>query len=197
QEVRDTYAKIVWETSKKPSRGRGPLILFSLVLILAVSLLTLTIGPSESINELMAALGLTRVQPSHAELLTDSVAVNLTRFADATFSLAEGIFEFIIRLLWGRKEDAAKILKHSPLDRPRAHRRLHLLLPRINQPHQPTRHRSARGAPFSTHRIRNALSRDQPNQNLRHKQSRRTRPTQEKHLNYVSRNGSATMVLGW
>jgi len=49
----------------------------------------------------MAALGLARVQPSHAELLTDSVAVNLTRFADATFSLAEGILEFIIRLLWG------------------------------------------------------------------------------------------------
>jgi len=101
QEVRDTYAKIVWESSKKPSRGRGPLILFSLLLILAATLLTLTIGPTESINELMASLGLAKVQPSHTELLTNSIAINLTRFADATFSLAEGILRFIIRLLWG------------------------------------------------------------------------------------------------
>src|SRR5439155_770549 len=65
-----------------------------------------------------------------------------------------------------------------------------------HQPHQPTRHRSGRGAPFSSHRIRNALSRDQPDQNVRHKPSRRTGPTQENYLNDVSRNCGATLVLG-
>ncbi|HEX9612217.1 MAG TPA: hypothetical protein VGA05_01225 [Candidatus Bathyarchaeia archaeon] len=101
QEVRDTYAKIVWESSKRPSRGRAPVILFSLLLILAIAVLTLTLGPSQSINELMAALGLARVQPSHAELLTNNLAVYLTRLADALYSVSDAILRFIIRLLWG------------------------------------------------------------------------------------------------
>jgi hypothetical protein len=101
QEVRDTYAKIVWESSKRPSRARAPLILFSLLLILAVAVLTLTLGPSESINELMAALGLARVQPSHAELLTNSLAVYFIRLADNLYSLSDALLRFIIRLLWG------------------------------------------------------------------------------------------------
>jgi hypothetical protein len=101
QEVRDTYAKIVWESSKRPSRGRTPLILFSLLLVLAMAVLTLTLGPSQSINELMAALGLARVQPSHAELLTNNLAVYFTRLADALYSVSDAILRFIIRLLWG------------------------------------------------------------------------------------------------
>jgi len=100
-EVRDIYSKIVRESSKRPSRGRAPFILFTTVLAVTVTLLVLTIGPSQSINELLAAIGLSRVTPSHSELLTGNIAENTARLVNQYFATAENILKMIIHLLWG------------------------------------------------------------------------------------------------
>ena len=100
-EVRDTYYKIVWESSKKPSRGRTPFISFTILLILIFAVLTLTFGPSQSISELMAALGIGTVSPTHAELVSGNLANNIVRAADKFYGFGQDVLRFIIRILWG------------------------------------------------------------------------------------------------
>lgn len=100
-EVRDTYARIVWESSKKPSRGRGRFIAFTAILALVIITLIFSVGPEQSANELLAALGITRVAPSQGELLTGNIAENLTRAVDQDFVIFQNASNFIIKLLWG------------------------------------------------------------------------------------------------
>ncbi|OLB47454.1 hypothetical protein AUH73_08845 [archaeon 13_1_40CM_4_53_4] len=100
-QVNDIYGKILWEAQKKPSRGLSPVVIFSGLLVLLVALLVFFVGPSRSADELLAALGISRIVPSHNELLLGNVAENVVRSIDQYLIVMENILKFIIKLLWG------------------------------------------------------------------------------------------------
>ncbi len=100
-QVNDIYQKVVREANRKPGRGRSPVVLFSILLALLLVSLVLISGVSQPLNDLLAILGLGRVQPSHNELLVGNVAKNAVRLVDTSIVIAENIVKFIFRLLWG------------------------------------------------------------------------------------------------
>ena len=99
-EMADITKKIRRET-KLPGRGRTALAGLPILAVLLLVYTIFTSGPLQLLNDLLAILGLARVQPSHTELIIGNIAENTARIIDRWIVTIQDWARFIIQLLWG------------------------------------------------------------------------------------------------
>jgi len=100
-QIEDVARKIWWETTKKPGRGRGPLVFFVLAALFLVIYLILTGGLMRPVNDFLSIIGVERVTPSRTELVAGNIAKNAVRLVDRWVVILENVVKFVMKLLWG------------------------------------------------------------------------------------------------
>jgi hypothetical protein len=100
-QIADIARKTWWESTKRPGRGRGPLVVSVLVAMLLVTMLIATQGPAQLANNFLSIIGVSRVPPSRPEVLASNIAKNAVRLIDRWTLTVESIAKFIMKLLWG------------------------------------------------------------------------------------------------
>ncbi len=85
--------------AKKPRSGRLPLIMYTSLLGLMLTILF--VSGLSPVNYLLAALGLGTVQPARSELFALQLGNFIARLIDSSVYLIQAVLRFIFRILWG------------------------------------------------------------------------------------------------